>query len=100
MGRAIARAEARLSHGRLGLNVRLLADESDRRYLTGLVHQLVHAFLAATLGVMSVLMLGLQGGPRVTDSVTLYAFFGYCLLVFAGVLALRVRVLVFRSDTG
>ncbi len=33
-------------------------------------------------------------------SVTLYAFFGYWLLVFAGVLALRVLVLVFRSDTG
>ena len=29
-----------------------------------------------------------------THSVTLYAFFGYCLLVFAGVLALRVLVLV------
>jgi ubiquinone biosynthesis protein len=64
------------------------------------VHQLVLAFLAATLGVMSVLMLGLHEGPRVTHSVTLYAFFGYCLLVFAGVLALRVLVLVFRSDTG
>jgi ubiquinone biosynthesis protein len=62
--------------------------------------QLVLAFLAATLGVMSVLILGLHGVPRVTHSVTLYAFFGYCLLVFAGVLALRVLVLVFRSDTG
>jgi hypothetical protein len=31
--------------------------------------------------------------------VTLYAFFGYCLLVFAGVPALRVLVLVFRSET-
>jgi ubiquinone biosynthesis protein len=60
------------------------------------VHQLVLVFLAATLGVMSVLILGLHGGPRVT----LYAFFGYCLLVFAGVLALRVLVLVFRSETG
>ncbi len=71
-------------------------------YLRGarLVHQLALAFVAATLGVMSVLMLGLHGGPGVTRSVTLYAFFGYCLLVFAGVLALRVLVLVFRSDTG
>jgi hypothetical protein len=45
-------------------------------------------------------MLGLHGGPSVTHGVTPYAFFGYCLLVFAGVLALRVLVLVFRSDTG
>jgi len=49
---------------------------------------------------MAVLMLGLHGGPNVTRSVTLYAFFGYCLLVFAGVLALRVLVLVFRPDAG
>ena len=97
--RRLDRISASLEHGRLGLNVRLLADEGDR-YLTSLVHQLVLAFLAATLGVMSVLILGLHGGPRVTHSVTLYAFFGYCLLVFAGVLALRVLVLVFRSDTG
>ena len=98
--RRLDRISASLEHGRLALNVRLLADEGDRRYLTGLVDQLVLAFLAATLGVMSVLILGLHGGPRVTHSVTLYAFFGYCLLVFAGVLALRVLVLVFRSDTG
>jgi ubiquinone biosynthesis protein len=98
--RRLDRISGSLEHGRLSINVRLLADESDRRYVTGLVHQLVLAFLAATLGVMSVLMLGLHGGPSVTHSVTLYAFFGYCLLVFAGVLALRVLVLVFRSDTG
>ncbi len=59
-------------------------------------------FLAATLGIIAVLMLGLHGGPDVTHRVTLYAFIGYCLLVFAGVLALRVLVLVFtrRSLTG
>ena len=32
-------------------------------------------------------------------TVTLYAFFGYCLLVIAAILALRVLVLVFRPDT-
>ncbi|MBV9047703.1 MAG: hypothetical protein JOY58_05520, partial [Solirubrobacterales bacterium] len=98
--RRLDRISGSLEHGRLSVNVRLLDDESDRRYLTGLVHQLVLAFLAATLGVMSVLMLGLHGGPSVTHSVTLYAFFGYFLLVFAGILALRVLVLVFRSDPG
>lgn len=55
-------------------------------------------FLAATLGVVSVIMLGLHGGPRITYAITLYAFIGYCLLVFAGVLALRVLVVVFGPD--
>jgi ubiquinone biosynthesis protein len=32
-------AEALRERRRLGFNVRLLADEGDRRYLTGLVHQ-------------------------------------------------------------
>ena len=94
--RRLDRIAGSLEHGRLGLNIRLLADPSDRRYLTGLVHQLVLTFLAATLGVMSVLMLGLHGGPRVTPTITLYAFIAYCLLDFAGILALRVLVLVFR----
>jgi ubiquinone biosynthesis protein len=98
--RRLDRIGGSLEHGRLGFNVRLLADEGDRRYLTGLVHQVVLAFLAATFGVMAVLMLGLHGGPSMTQSVTLYAFFGHCLLVFTGVLALRVLVVVFRVDAG
>ena len=73
--RRLDRIAARSSRGRLGLNVRLFADEGDRRYLTGLVHQRVLTFLAATLGVMAVLMLGLHGGPNVTHRVTLYAFY-------------------------
>lgn len=44
-----------------------------------------------------VLILGLHGGSTVTRRVTLYAFIGYCLLVFTGILALRVLLLVFRS---
>ena len=97
--RRLDRIGGSLEQGRLlGLNVRLLANQSDRRYLTGLVHQLVLTFLAATLGVMAVLMLGLHGGPNVTHRVTLYAFIGYSLLVFAGVLALRVLVIVFRPS--
>ena len=94
--RRLDRISGSLEHGRLGINVRLLADAGDRRYLTALAHQFILTFLAATLGVMAVLMLGLHGGPTVTHRVTLYAFIGYCLLVFAGILALRVLVLVFR----
>ncbi len=46
--RRLDRISGSLEQGRLGLNVRLLADDGDRRYLTGLVHQLVLTFLAAT----------------------------------------------------
>ena len=96
--RRIDRITASLEAGRLGVNVRLLADDRDRRYLTGLVHQILLAFLAATSGIMAVLMLGLSGGPHVTTSVALYQFFGYCLLVIAAILALRVLVAVMRPS--
>lgn len=35
----------------------------------------------------------------ITRTVTLYAFFGYCLLVIAAILALRLLVTVFRPGT-
>ncbi|HEX3751479.1 MAG TPA: AarF/UbiB family protein [Streptosporangiaceae bacterium] len=53
---------------------------------------------ALETGIMAVLMIGLHGGPSVTHQVSLYAFFGYCLLVVAAILAVRVLVLVFRPD--
>ena len=48
---------------------------------------------------MAVLMLGLHSGPHVTSSITLCQFLGYCLLVIAAVLALRMLVAVLRLGT-
>jgi ubiquinone biosynthesis protein len=96
--RRIDRIGGALEDGRLTLSVRLLADPSDRRYLTGLVHQVLLTFLAAAAGIMAVLMIGLHGGPALTSTVSLYSFFGYCLLVIAAILAVRVLVQVFRPS--
>jgi ubiquinone biosynthesis protein len=63
------------------------------------VHRILLGFLAATSGIMAVLMLGLHGGPHVTSSITFYQFLGYCLLVIAAILALRVLVAVLRPGT-
>jgi ubiquinone biosynthesis protein len=98
--RRIDRVGHALETGRLSVNVRLLADPSDRRFVTGLLHQVLLTFLAAASGIMAVLLIGLRGGPSVTREVSLYGFFGYCLLVVAAMLAVRVLVLVFRPDTG
>jgi ubiquinone biosynthesis protein len=98
--RRVDRIGAALEDGRLTLSVRLLADPSDRRYLTGLVHRVLLAFLAAAAGIMAVLMIGLRGGPALTRAVSLYSFFGYCLLVIAAILAVRVLAQVFRPDSG
>ena len=97
--RRLDRIGGALETGRLSVNVRVLADVAGRRYITGLLHQVILTALAATTGIMAVLMLGLHGGPSITTTVTLYAFFGYCLLVIAAILALRLLVTVLRPGT-
>jgi hypothetical protein len=44
-------------------------------------------------------MAGLHGGPALTAKVSLYSFLGYCLLVTAAILAVRVLVQVFRPSS-
>ncbi|WP_328991615.1 AarF/UbiB family protein [Kribbella sp. NBC_01245] len=97
--RRIDRIAAAAETGRLGLNVRLLADERDRRHVTALLHQVLLTILAATAGVMAVLLIGIDGGPTVTPQVSLFQLLGYNLLIICGVLALRVLVLIFRPTT-
>ncbi|MEU8227880.1 AarF/UbiB family protein [Kribbella sp. NPDC048915] len=94
--RRIDRIAAAAESGRLGLNVRLFADERDRRHFTGLLHQALLAVLGATAGLMAVLLLGTPGGPKVTESMSLFQLLGYNLLVICTVLVLRVLVLIFR----
>ncbi|MEU0096815.1 AarF/UbiB family protein [Kribbella sp. NPDC006257] len=94
--RRIDRIAAAAESGRLSVNVRLLADDRDRRHLTALLHQALLTVLGATAGLMAVLLLGTPGGPQVTHSLALYQLFAYNLLVICAVLVLRVLVLVFR----
>ncbi len=98
--RRIDRISGALEAGRLSINVRLLADAADRRHVTSLLHQVLLTYLAAASGIIAVMMIGLHGGPSITRTVTLYAFFGYCLLVVAAILAVRVLILAFRPDAG
>ncbi len=88
--RRAERLTTALEQGRLGVNVRLLADERDRRVVTGLLHQVLLAFLGGTAGIMAVLLLGTSGGPAITPAVSLFQMFGYNLLVVCAVLVLRV----------
>ncbi|MEV4349862.1 AarF/ABC1/UbiB kinase family protein [Actinoplanes sp. NPDC049596] len=87
-----------VEHGRLRFNVRLFADDQDRRLVTGLLHQTLLTIIGATAGVMAALLLGTDGGPRVSDGVALFPLLGYGLLVVSAVLVLRVLVTVFRPD--
>ncbi|GAA1969909.1 ABC1 kinase family protein [Catenulispora subtropica] len=94
--RRVDRVVGALESGKLSVNVRLFADRRDREVVTGLVHQALITVLAATSGVMGVLMVGRDKGPMVGTQVSLYQFLGYSFLAVASVLALRVLVVVFR----
>ncbi|MFI9560665.1 ABC1 kinase family protein [Nonomuraea endophytica] len=96
--RRIERIASAAEHGRFSVNVRLFADERDRRYLTGLLHQVLLTVLGATAGIMAVFLLGTEGGPVSVAALNLGLFdlLGYNLLVIAAILVLRVLVLIFR----
>jgi ubiquinone biosynthesis protein len=83
--------------GRLGVRVSLFASERDEQLTTRLVNRLVAGVLATGIGIGSTLLLGVDGGPAVTRSVTLPELIGYCGLLAASVLTLRVVAAIIRD---
>src|SRR5499427_8057203 len=95
--RRFDRVTSSLEQGRLSLNVRLFADERDRRVITGLTYQVLLTVLAAASGIAAALLLGVTSGPEITPNVSLGQLIGYNLLVVAGILALRVLYTIFKN---
>ena len=63
--RRFDRVTGALEQGRLGLNVRLFADERYRQVVTGLTNRFLLAFLGTASGIVAALLLGAAGGPKV-----------------------------------
>jgi ubiquinone biosynthesis protein len=97
--RRVDRITAAVEGGRLSVNVRLLADERDRKTINGWIQLGVLTVLAASAGGMAVALLALKDGPAMTATIGLYQFLGYCLLVICALLALRVLAAVFRTGS-
>jgi ubiquinone biosynthesis protein len=95
--RRFDRVTGALEQGRLGVNVRLFADERDRRVVTGLTNQVLLAFLGTACGITAALLLGVSAGPKVAPEVSLDQLIGYNLLIVAAILVLRVLFVIFRS---
>lgn len=88
--RRAERISSALEQGRLSVNVRLLADERDRRFIRGIVRDVLLAFLGGLTGLLGILLLSTRGGPRLADSLRLFDVFGYNMLLISSVLVLRV----------
>jgi ubiquinone biosynthesis protein len=77
--------------------VRLFADAEDVRTITRLLNRVVLAGLGGLVGLLSVVLLGTQGGPPFTGDTSLFQFFGCFGLFCATVLILRVIVAILRD---
>ena len=69
----------------------------DVTVVTRLWNRAVLAFLGAMVGLMSVGLLAIKGGPPLAGTTSLYQFFGYFGLFCATVLTMRVIVAVLRD---
>ncbi len=83
--------------GRLSTRVALFSHHSDERLVRGLVNRVVLAILAASLGIGSILLINVQVGPSLSDTVSLNEMLGYIGLACAAVLMLRVIAGVIRD---
>ncbi len=83
--------------GDLRGRVSLLADAEDVRVVTRWVNRAVLAFLGGVVGLISVILLGVEGSPPFTGETNLYEFFGYFGLFCSTVLVLRVLVAVLHD---
>jgi ubiquinone biosynthesis protein len=95
--RRVDRISGALEQGKLSVNIRLFADERDRKVVTGLTHQFLLTLLSAATGIVAVLLIAAPGGPKLSPTVSLYQVIGYNLLIVASVLVLRVLFAIFRN---
>jgi ubiquinone biosynthesis protein len=65
--------------------------------VTKLVNRVVLAVLGGVLGLISVALLAVPGGPQVTGSTSLFDVFGYMGLFLTTVLMLRTLITVMRD---
>ena len=95
--RRLDRITEAMEHGSLSINVRLFADARDERLIATLVGRAILAALGASIGIMSVMLLSVPGGPRFTKDVSLFLVLGYLGLCASIALIMRVVVSIMRE---
>jgi ubiquinone biosynthesis protein len=103
--RRLDRITTSLERGTLTTSVRLLADHRDRQFVASMVGRAVLAFLGTAFGIISVMLIGVHGGPLLapaaagTGGTSLFHAFGYVGLFFTLILILRVIITITRDGT-
>jgi ubiquinone biosynthesis protein len=84
--------------GELSARVSLFSRPRDEQLLRTLVNRLATAIICASLGIGSVVLLGVRVGPYVTATVTLNEVLGYIGIAVAAILAMRIVAGVVREE--
>jgi ubiquinone biosynthesis protein len=95
--RQVDRLATLAARGDLRARVSLLSVPEDVKVLTRLLNRAVLALLAGVVGLISVLLIGIDGGPEFSGQTSLYEFLGYFGLFCATVLVMRVLVAILRD---
>lgn len=95
--RHIDRAFTNIERDGLRVRVSHFSDEHDERVVVRMVNRVVLAVLSGAIGLVSVGLIAIDGGPAFSDSTSLFRVFGYFGLFCATVLAMRVIVAVLRD---
>ena len=98
--RRLDRITAAIERNQFSANIRLFSDPEVARLVSRLVSRAVMAFMGVGVAIASVLLLGMNGGPRITSTLTVFQLFGYSGLFCSVVLLLRVVVGIARERVG
>ena len=80
------------------LALRQVSTGAERRMVTGMLHQVLLAFIGATAGIMAAVLIGTTGGPRFLGEITLNQIVGYNLLLVSTMIGLRLLFMIFRTQ--
>jgi len=95
--RHIDRAFSSIERDGLRVRVSHFSDEHDERVVVRMVNRIVLAVLSGAIGLVSVGLIAIDGGPAFSAGTSLFRVFGYFGLFCATVLAMRVIVAVLRD---
>jgi ubiquinone biosynthesis protein len=96
--RHLDRIATLVERGELRTRVSFLSDQQDVRVVSRLVNRAVLAVTGSTLGIVSAILLGLDGGPALAPHLTLLQLLGYVGLASGAILILRVVLAALRED--
>ncbi len=96
--RHLDRIATLIEQGEIRGRVSLFADYEDVKIVRGLVNRVVLGLTACALGVASAILLGTDGGPLISPTLSLIHLLGYIGLAAGAVLILRVVLAVLREE--